>query len=162
MSVPKGDRGKSGVQFVDTADTIEQRAMEVCKKWPKSYVFIITQRTVALASEVYEHAQKANAIMPQTEDERQERALELERALGANYAFARKIERAFSLFPICGQKDGRSQNEEAEKSGRLLEEFMTLCKDEENALKGNLHYVRKMELHKPPKQKGKGGAAKTE
>lgn len=157
MSVPSGDRGKSSMQFVETADRIEQRTMELCRKWPKTYTFIITQRTVALASSIYEHAQYANAILPQTEEERMQRILELEKALGANYAFARKIERAYSLFPLCGQKDGRSQKEEQEKSNRLLEEFMNLCLEEEDALKGNLHYTRNMELHRP-----KGGSKKNE
>lgn len=153
MSVPPCDRGKSGMQFVDTADRIEQRAMEVCRKWPKTYTFIITQRTIALASAIYEHAQFANAIMPQTEEERLERIKELERAMGANYAFAKKIERAYSLFPICGVKDGRSAQEEDEKSNTVLEEFMNLCLDEEEALKGNLHYTRNMELHEPKSKK---------
>ena len=145
------------MQFVETADRIEQKTMELCRKWPKTYTFIITQRTVALASAIYEHAQYANAILPQTEEERTQRILELEKALGANYAFARKIERAYSLFPLCGQKDGRSQKEEQEKSNRLLEEFMNLCLEEEDALKGNLHYTRNMELHRP-----KGGSKKNE
>ncbi|MCD8308876.1 MAG: hypothetical protein LUD19_03395 [Clostridia bacterium] len=158
MSVPQGDRGKSGMQFVETADRIEQRAMEVCRKWAKSFMFIITQRTVALASSIYEHAQAANAIIPQTEDERQERILELERALGANYAFARKIERAYSMFPLCGVKEGRGQKEEDEKSGRLLEEFMNLCLDEEEALKGNIHYTRTMKLHEPKSKKKPGNS----
>ena len=155
MSVPPGDRGKSSMQFVETADRIEQRTMELCRKWPKTYTFIITQRTVALASAIYEHAQSANAILPQTEEERTQRILELEKAMGANYAFARKIERAYSLFPLCGQKDGRSQKEEQEKSNRILEEFMNLCLEEEDALKGNLHYTRHMELHRPRNNKEK-------
>ena len=145
MSVPPGDRGKSSMQFIETAGQIEKRAMMVCRKWPKSYMFIITARTVALASEIYEHAQKANAVIPKTEDERTLRILELQKAMGANYAFAQKIERAYSMFPICGEGKG-SEAVQAEKSGKLLEEFMNLCLDEEEALKGNIHYTRKMNL----------------
>lgn len=156
MAVPTGDRGKSSMQFLETADRIEKRAMEVCRKWPKTYTFIITQRTVQLASSIYEHVQFANAIMPQTEAERESRICELEKALGATYAFARKIERAYSLFPICGIKEGRGPKEEQEKSGRILEEFMNLCLEEEDALKGNLHYVRTMELHRPKTSKKPG------
>ncbi len=137
------------MQFLETADTIEKRAMELCRKWPKTYTFIITNRTVELASSLYEHAQKANAIIPKTEAERTERILELERAMGANYAFSRKIERAYSLFPLCGHKDGRTEKEEEEKSNRILDEFMRLRLDEEDALTGNLHYVRTMVLPEP-------------
>ena len=153
MSVPPGDRGKSSMQFVDTADRIEARTMQICKRWPKSWMFIITQRTINLASEIYEHAQKANAIMPKTEAEREERVLELERAMGANYAYARKMERAYSLFPICGERKNATEAELEQKSADVLEELMNLCNDEDEALKGNLRYTRTMTL---------GGAAQSE
>lgn len=148
MSVPPGDRGKSSMQFVETARNIERRAIQICHRWTKSYMFFITQRTVNLASSIYEHAQKANAIFPiMTEEERTERIIELERALGSLYAFAQKIELAYSIFPICGEKSSRvSEAEKAEKSGRILEEFMNMCLDEEEALTGNLHWTRAAEL----------------
>ena len=156
MSVPPGDRNKSPMDFVEVAGTIETRAMQVCRRWPKSYMFIITQRTINLASEIYEHVQRANAIMPQTEAERTERIIELERALGANYAFARKIERAYSLFPICGEKKDESAETMQEKSSKILAEFMGYCLAEEDAIKGNLHYTRNMSLDgKRPRAKEK-------
>ena len=154
MAVPPGDRNKSAMQFIETADKIEKRAMEICRKWPKSFMFVITSRTIALASQVYEHALKANAIFPKTEEERTERMLELERALGANYAFARKIERAYSMFPLCGEKPNVSQNAMGEKSNRLLEELMTLCLEEEDALKGNITYTRSLDLTTDKASKG--------
>lgn len=147
MSVPPGDRGTSSMQFLETADMIEKRAMEVCRKWPKSYTFVITMRTLTLASQVYEHVQKANAIFPvTTEKEREERILELERALGANFAFAKKIERAYSMFPLCGEKKDEAQSVMEDKSNKLFEEFMNLCADEEEAIKGNISYVRSLDL----------------
>lgn len=147
MSVPPGNRNKSGVQFMDTADDIESRAMDVCRKWPKSWWFVITARTISLASQVYEHAQMANAIFPiKTEREREERIIELQRALGANYAFAKKIERAYEKFPLCGEKDKVSAVTLEEKSNKLLEEFMTLCAIEDDALKGNISWTRGVEL----------------
>ena len=147
MSVPPGNRSESSMQFIETADRIEARAMQVCRRWPKSWFFMITQRTVELASAVYEHAQNANAIFPiTTEDERTERIRELHRAMGANYNFSKKIERAYSLFPICGEKKNASPAEMNDKSAALLQEFMELCLTEEEALKGNLHYTRSVEL----------------
>ena len=143
MSVPPGDRGVSCTQFIETADNIEKRAMEVCRKWPKSFMFIITQRTIDMASSVYEHCQNANAIFPITsEAERTERIIELQRALGAVYGFARKIERAYSMFPICGEKTDLSHQIIEEKSNKLLEEFMTMCYEEEEAIRGNISYTR--------------------
>ena len=148
MSVPPGNRGKSAMQFLETADNIERRTIQLCRRWPKSYMFLITQRTVDLASEIYEHAQKANAIIPQNEAERTERALELQRAMGSNYAYAKKIELAYSLFPLCGEKDKASDKELAEKSNKILEELMNMCLDEEESLKGNLHWTRTLKLDK--------------
>ena len=137
------------MEFVHTADIIEKRAMEVCKNWPKRYMFIITQRTIALASELYESVQKANAIMPKSEAERTQRILLLEQAMGANYAFAQKIERAFSMFPLCSPKP--SAAEEEQKIMGILEEFMGYCDTEDEALKGNLTYTRNMSLGKAEK-----------
>ena len=151
MSVPPGNRGKSTMQFVESADKIEQRTMQICRHWPKAYMFIITQRTIQLASEIYEHAQKANAIFPKDEEERSLRICELDMALGALYAYARKIERAFSMFPICGEKKNVSQSDIEIKSNNILEELMNLCLDEEEALKGNLHYTRSLDLSKSGK-----------
>lgn len=151
MSVPPGNRGKSSMQFVETADKIEFRAMQICRRWPKSWMFFITQRTVNLASEIYEYAQKANAIFPiTTERERQDRLSALQAALGANYAFARKIERAFSLFPLCGEKDKMSASQTEEKSMNILEELMNLCLEEDDALKGNITYTRKIPIDGEP------------
>lgn len=146
MAVPPGDRGKSSMQFIETADRIEKRTMEICRRWPKSFMFIITARTIELASEIYEHAIKANAIIPRTEEERTQRIIELEKALGANYAYARKIERAYSMFPLCGEKKDLTAPALEEKSNRLLEELMNLCLDEEDALKGNITYTRGIDL----------------
>lgn len=146
MSVPAGERNKSGMDFVEIADTIEEKTMRLCRKWPKSWFFVITQRTVELASSIYEHAQIANSIIPKTEEERTMRIMELEQALGSVYAFSRKIERAYSLFPLCGEKKGLSEQELEEKSNRLLEEFMLLCVDEEDSLKGNMHYTRNIKI----------------
>ena len=146
MSVPPGNRQKSSMQFIETADKIEDLTMRTCRKWPKSYMFIITQRTLNLASEIYERAQRANAIIPKIEREREERLIHLQNALGATYAFARKVERAYRLFPLCGEKKDLEANTVDEKSAKLLEEFMNLCLDEEEALKGNIQYTRKLTL----------------
>ena len=156
MSVPPGNRGESSMQFVESARKIEYRAMQVCRRWPKSWFHLITKRTVNLASEVYEHAQKANSYYPiMTEKEREDRILELDRALAALYPFSQKIELAYSLFPLCGEKDKTSEQELADKSNRLLEEFMNLCLDEEKAIEGNLSWTRSAVLGGRPKQNDK-------
>ncbi len=149
-NIPKGDRKKSPMEFVDTADKIEARTLQICMKWPKRYMFFITQRTVNLASEVYELVQKANAIMPKSEAQREDRIRLLTHALGALYAYAQKIERAYSLFPLCGDKPKLSEHQIEEKSNNILDEIMDLCNHEEDAIKGNLSYTRIMRIGKDP------------
>ena len=124
VSVPTGDRKRSGMQFIETADKIEKRAMEVCRRWPKSWMFMITARTVSLASQVYEHAQNANAIFPvTTEEERKERVIELQRALGANYAFAKKdrtsIQPVSDLRREAERLTERNGREKQQTAGRI-------------------------------------------
>lgn len=147
MSVPPGDRKPSNVQFLATAEEIESRAMDVCRKWPKSWMFVLTTRTLALASRIHEKAQDANAIFPiTTEREKQDRISNLQQALGATYGFAKKMELAFRKFPICGEKKDMSPEAAQEKSGKILEEFMILCAEEKASLSENIRYVRAIEL----------------
>jgi hypothetical protein len=141
MSVPVGKRGKSSAQFVETASEIEAYAINVCKNWPKTYTFLLTNRTVALASEVYEYSMKANAIMPKTDEDVANRKALLQKALGSLYAFSAKIELAYRLFPICRQKDRMTVNEIDEKSAKIFERFMDLCETEEASLKGNISWT---------------------
>lgn len=152
MSVSPGDRGVSTMQFTETADRIEERAMQICRKWPKAYMFIITARTIELASAIYEHAENANSIFPITsEEERTERLLELHRALAANINFSRKIERAFHMFPLCGDNQKLSDEKKEAKSGAILEELMALCATEEEALKGNITFTRNYKIQQRPR-----------
>lgn len=142
MSVRKNERGKSPMDFVEFADQLETEALRMCHKFPKAYTFILTNRTVNLASEVYECVLSANSIMPETEAEKQARIALLQQALGALRNFARKVEKAKTLFPLCGHKDGRTASEEWLKSDKVFEKIMDLCEEEEKAIEGNLKYTR--------------------
>lgn len=141
MSVIKNLRGKSSMDFVEYAGRIEEKTLDTCKKWPKTYTFLLTNRTVNLASELYEEVQKGNAIMVTTRAEADERMRHMLRALGALYAYAAKIELAYRKFPLGGQKDGGSKD--LNKSDRLFEEIMDLCQTEEDALLGIIKSDRK-------------------
>ena len=146
MSVRKNERGESTMNFVEIADRLEDEALEMCKKWPKTYTFLLTNRTVNLASEVYECVLSANAIIPETEKEKQNRVALLQRATGALRNFARKVEKAKRRFPLCGYKEGRSNSEEQEKSDKIFEKIMDLCDEEEKAIEGNINYTRSIKV----------------
>ena len=154
MSVSPGDRAKSPMDFVDRARHIEKRAYEVVRRWPKSWYYPLGERTLSLASETYELVKRANDIIPGSESEKISRIELLQAAIGANDAFNDKIELAFSLFPICGEKAKcRSEEEREEKSGAILQEFSTLCAAEEDDIKGNLVYTRGIDVKVPIKKR---------
>ena len=134
------------MNFVELADRLEDETLDMCKKWPKTYTFLLTNRTINLASNIYECVVSANAIMPGTEEERTTRIKLLQAALGSLYNYARKIEKAKRRFPLCGHKEGRSDSEEESKSDKLFEKIMDICEEEERAINGNIQYTRSAKL----------------
>ena len=90
MSVYKSKRGKSSVQFVETARKLEEHTLEQCLKVPKRYTFLLTQRIMGLASEVYEDVVSANSIFPVNQHEAQLRRDHLTAANAALQALDRQ------------------------------------------------------------------------
>ena len=134
------------MDFVEYADRLEDEALDMCPKWPKTYTFTLNNRALNLASEVYECVLEANAIMPKTEEEKTTRVELLQKALGATHAFARKVEKAKKRFPICGHKEGRSAKEEEEKSDRLFEKIMDILEILDRSIEGNINYTRSIKV----------------
>lgn len=91
MSVYKSKRGKSSVQFVETARKLEEHTLEQCLKVPKRYTFLLTQRIMGLASEVYEDVVSANSIFPVNQHEAQLRRDHLTAANAALQALDRQL-----------------------------------------------------------------------
>ena len=89
MSVYKSKRGKSSVQFVETARKLEEHTLEQCLKVPKRYTFLLTQRIMGLASTVYEEVVAANSIYPTNQHEAQLRRDHLTAANAALQALDR-------------------------------------------------------------------------
>ena len=84
MSVYKSKRGKSSVQFVESARKLEEHTLEQCLKVPKRYTFYLTQRIMGLASTVYEEVVAANSIYPTNQHEAQ---LRRDHLTGFDHAF---------------------------------------------------------------------------
>lgn len=91
MSVYKSKRGKSSVQFVETARKLEEHTLEQCLKVPKRYTFLLTQRIMGLASTVYEEVVAANSIYPTNQHEAQLRRDHLTAANAALQALDRQL-----------------------------------------------------------------------
>lgn len=73
MSVLVKDRGKSSIQFVDTARALEVLTLKNCLKFPKRYTFFITTELVHLSQSVYNNVKSANSIYPTNQNEVQMR-----------------------------------------------------------------------------------------
>ena len=91
MSVYKSKRGKSSVQFVESARKLEEHTLEQCLKVPKRYTFHLTQRIMGLASTVYEEVVAANSIYPTNQHEAQLRRDHLTAANAALQALDRQL-----------------------------------------------------------------------
>lgn len=91
MSVYKSKRGKSSVQFVESARKLEEHTLEQCLKVPKRYTFLLTQRIMGLASTVYEEVVAANSIYPTNQHEAQLRRDHLTAANAALQALDRQL-----------------------------------------------------------------------
>ena len=91
MSVYKSKRGKSSVQFVESARKLEEHTLEQCLKVPKRYTFYLTQRIMGLASTVYEEVVAANSIYPTNQHEAQLRRDHLTAANAALQALDRQL-----------------------------------------------------------------------
>lgn len=69
MSVLKSKRGKSAMQFLDTARELEVYTIRQCARFPKRFMFLITKDIVSLAKAIYNNVKAANSVYPTNTDE---------------------------------------------------------------------------------------------
>lgn len=74
MSVLQSKRGESVMQFLETARELEIYTIKQCAKFPKRFMFLITNDIVSLAKEVYNNVKSTNSIYPTNAAEVQMRA----------------------------------------------------------------------------------------
>ena len=73
MAVVKSRRGESPVQFLETARELEVYTLAQCARFPKSFMFLITQELAQLARGVLNDIKSANSIFPANAAEAQMR-----------------------------------------------------------------------------------------
>ena len=64
MSVLKSKRGKSAMQFLETARELEVYTIRQCARFPKRFMFLITKDIVSLAKAIYNNVKAANSVYP--------------------------------------------------------------------------------------------------
>lgn len=64
MAVVKSRRGESPVQFLETARELEVYTLTQCARFPKAFMFLITQELAQLARGVLNDIKSANSIFP--------------------------------------------------------------------------------------------------
>ena len=64
MSVPKNERGESGMQFLMTARDIEISCIKLAQKMPKRMTFFLSQYVTESAVKIYANCKRANSVYP--------------------------------------------------------------------------------------------------
>lgn len=73
MSVIKSKRKDSKVQFVQTTLELATYTVELCRKFPKSLTFYVSQPAVQAAKGAYANVKQANSVFPKTQKDLQRR-----------------------------------------------------------------------------------------
>ena len=73
MSVVKSKREESTVQFLDNAIDLQVYTLKQCIKFPKRYMFLLTNGIIELARNCLFYVKSANSIFPRNEHEAQMR-----------------------------------------------------------------------------------------
>ncbi len=100
MSVPKGKRGQSSVEFLNTARELQLHSIKKCVGFPKRYTFYVSQQIANCATRVYEYAKLGNSIYPVNQHEVQMRRDYFLRANAEVENLVSQIEVANELFGI--------------------------------------------------------------
>lgn len=100
MSVPKGKRGESDVEFLRTARELQLYTIKKCVGFPKRYTFYVSQPIAECATRTYEYLKCANSLYPMNQHEAQ---LRIDYELHANAelnSLVSQLEVAAELFGI--------------------------------------------------------------
>lgn len=100
MSVPKGKRGESDVEFLRTARELQLYTIKKCVGFPKRYTFYVSQPIAECATRTHEYLKCANSIYPMNQHEAQ---LRIDYELHANAelnSLVSQLEAAAELFGI--------------------------------------------------------------
>lgn len=119
MSVLKSKRGESAMQFLDTARELEIYTLRYCRRFPKSYMFLITKQLVELSQSIYNNVKAANSVYQTNQEEMQIRQNYLTRALCDLQCMSSQLDIAMNLVEH-NDKDKSFKPSVWENWGRLV------------------------------------------
>ena len=73
MSVIKSKRKDSKVQFMQTTLELAAYTVELCRKFPKSLTFYVSQPAAQVAKGAYANVKRANSVFPKTQKDLEKR-----------------------------------------------------------------------------------------
>lgn len=100
MSVVKGKRGESGMEFLHTARLLQIFTIQRCVTFPKRYTFYIGQPIAACGTRIHELVKCGNSVYPTNAHEVQIRRDYFIEALAETQNLVSLIEVANELFGI--------------------------------------------------------------
>ena len=100
MSVPKGDRTTSEMQFLHTARELRLHTIRKCVNFPKRYTFYVSQPLVACATRIRDYVKVGNSIYATNAHEQQMRIDYFVRAKAEVNNIVSHIEEACELFEV--------------------------------------------------------------
>ena len=127
MSVPKGQRTTSEIQFLYTARELQLHTIRKCVNFPKRYTFYVSQHLVACATRIHEYVKIGNSIYATNAHEAQLRIDYFIKAKAEVNNIVSQIEVACELFEI---------------DDKAMIYWMELVKKENELLKGLLRSER--------------------
>lgn len=100
MSVVKGKRNMSVVEFIYTARQLQIYSIQKCVGFPKRYTFYISQPIAHCATRIHEYVKMANSVYPTNQHEAQIRMDYLIKANAELNSLVAQIELAEQMFGI--------------------------------------------------------------
>lgn len=123
MSVIKGKRNQSSIEFLHTARTLQIHTIRKCAGMPKRYTFYLGQPIALCAGRIHQYAKIANSIYPTNAHEYQMRRDYLLKAYAETNNLVAQIETAAELIQL---------------DERQLKYWMEIISNELRLLKGAL------------------------
>ena len=105
MSVIKSKRKDSKVQFMQTTLELAAYTVELCRKFPKSLTFYVSQPAVQAAKGAYANVKRGNSIFPKTQKDLEKRMDLFQAARRELMVLASEMDLAYEL-----QKDNMKES----------------------------------------------------
>lgn len=150
MSVLKSKRLVSKAEFVNVANEIYDETIDFLSHLSARYSRLIAEKTADLAGEVADYAEKANSILPTSDQRIEIRLNHLLEALASLHALDVRLTRCYSILsknPQGGFTNSSGQTLAADKASKKLDNMAQhlgeLIDKENSLLQGSIKKLEK-------------------